>query len=283
VTSNLGAEFVPSTLANFIHQAAEYPSNILNICRVLNTPTGESYTIPYDTDSAESVLIGQNAQDTVEDVDTDEKELNSYCYTSKMVKVPVEWLRDSKFPVESFVGQTLGRRLARGRARAFATADGSNKPQGYVNVTDGVTVGASADVGWQEMKDLLFSVPLAYRQSPSFAFRISDALASSLMGQEDNNGKPIWINSTQDGQPDRLLGKPVYIDPYLSDLSTDENVVAVAGDWNEFLVRQVGAIEIWSEKIIDYRQVAIVAFEFIESKILATTAFRRMSVETSSS
>lgn len=276
ITNNLGAEFVPTTLANFVYRELLPPSNIRQIARMLRTSTGETFKIPVSTDVAEAVLIAQNAQDAQGDIPTAEKDLRSYCYTTKRVNVPVEWLRDSQFPVLQFVGEEFGRRYARGTNKALVQGSGSSQPQGYNKAPSATTVTTS--VKYEDMLALRYSIPIAYRESPDFAWRVSDAALQSLQGEVDGIGRPLWNPSIAPEQADTLMGDPVYVDPYLDDLSDPGNVVVVAGDWSRFLIREVGTFDVWDIRVVDYRQIALVGFGFLDSLLLSDIALRSITV-----
>lgn len=246
VTSNLGAEFVPTTLADFIDQFMIATSPILNVARVINTPLGNTFKVPVSDDTANAaVIIAQSAADSVQEIPTNVIQLASYMLTSNIIKLPLEWIRDSQFDVVTWCGQELGKRFSRGVSSYLCTGTGSSQPQGYsVGASAGIVLASKTAVTYTEMITAIHDVPLFYRNSPGMAILCSDSFAKDLRLQVDSQNRPLWEPAVVQGNPDTYAGRKVYIDPYLGAMGNIDTTVAVLGDFSEFLVRKVGNWEV---------------------------------------
>ncbi len=61
--------------------------------------------------------------------------------------------------------------------------------------------------------DLVYSLKAPYRRNAKFLMK--DSTISALRKLKDSNGVYLWQPSVQAGQPDRLLGYPLYTSPYV--------------------------------------------------------------------
>jgi HK97 family phage major capsid protein len=105
----------------------------------LNTTTGASLPIPTDDDTANvGALVaeeGSHASGTA--VTLGQTTLKSYLYSSKIVKVSLQLLRDSEVNWEAYLASKFGVRLGRAKNLSQTTGTGSAQPQGvqYASTT----------------------------------------------------------------------------------------------------------------------------------------------------
>ena len=95
----------------------------------------------------------------------------------------------------------------------FCVGTGTGHPTGIFTAnggTIGVTAGSSITV--DNLIDLIYALKSPYRRNAAFLLR--DVTVSSLRKLKDSNGAYLWQPSVQAGQPDRLLGYPIYTSPY---------------------------------------------------------------------
>ena len=68
---------------------------------------------------------------------------------------------------------------------------------------------------------------------------MNDTTAAIVRRIKNADGLYAWQPSTQIGAPDTILGKPVFIDPYV--VSPAANAESIFfGDWSQFFVRYAG-------------------------------------------
>ena len=102
---------------------------------------------------------------------------------------------------------------------------------------------ASATFDYGTIVDLFYSLDPAVRQSSSFAFMASTGGIKRLRKLVDTTGQPLWQPSVIAGQPDLILGKRIVENVAMADLSGGA-IPVIAGDWNSFLIRQVGGLRV---------------------------------------
>lgn len=282
VTTNLGAEFVPTTLARFIEVALLAYSQVRQYARVIRTDSGNPFDIPTSDDTAtESAIVAQNVADTVKNIPTDKISVGNFMFRTGIVLVPLQWQQQAVIDVVSWVGEQLATRHARGTNNSLTVGSGSGEPEGFVvGAGAGKTLASPSAVTYAEMLDLMYSVPAAYRNTPSFAFVGSDGFAKCLRQQVDGASRPLWEPSLQTGQPDRYLGKPFVVNYHMANPGAGQfsKKVCVAGDFNQFLVRDVGTfnVAVAKERYIEYLQTGVMGYGAIDSVVLTDNALKYM-------
>jgi len=130
------------------------------------------------------------------------------------VKVTEELLYDNAFNLENWLIDHFARALANAEEDAFLNGDGDGKPTGIFDATGGGTVEEtlSAAIKTDNLIDLVYALKRPYRKKA--AFLINDSNLASIRKLVDENKSYIWQPSYQAGEPDRLLGYPVYTSAY---------------------------------------------------------------------
>lgn len=126
------------------------------------------------------------------------------------IKVTEELLYDNAFGLENYIITQFGKALANAEEDSFLNGDGVGKPLGLFATTGGGQTVATltAAIKSDDMLDLVYALKRPYRKNASFI--MNDKTLASLRKLKDNNGSYIWQPSYQSGEPDRVLGYPVY-------------------------------------------------------------------------
>ena len=129
------------------------------------------------------------------------------------IKVTEELLYDNAFGLENYIITQFGKALANAEEDAFFNGDGTGKPLGlFAEVGGGTVAKTVTSVKSDDVIDLVYALKRPYRKNA--AFIINDKNLASLRKLKDNNQAYIWQPSYQAGEPDRLLGYPVYTSAY---------------------------------------------------------------------
>ncbi len=129
------------------------------------------------------------------------------------VKVTEELLYDNAFNLENYIITQFGKALANAEEDAFFNGDGTGKPLGlFAEVGGGTVAKTVTSVKSDDVIDLVYALKRPYRKNA--AFIINDKNLASLRKLKDNNQAYIWQPSYEAGEPDRLLGYPVYTSAY---------------------------------------------------------------------
>lgn len=179
-------------------------------------------------------------------------QLDAYKY-GQLVQVASETITDEGFNVTDFVSSNVARAVAQVADADLIVGTGTGEPlgmmaAGWTGAAGTVATGGSLITPtYENLVDLVYSVNDQYRQSPAFAFLTRDATAGILRKLRDGaggtTGQPLWQMSPyvglRHGEPDTVLGFPVYVDANVASCASNARIMAVA-DWNAYYLRLVG-------------------------------------------
>ncbi len=94
------------------------------------------------------------------------------------------------------------------------------------NATGLATDGTGADA----LISLVYGLHAPYRAGPGVAWMMNSTTASVVRQLKDPNGRYIWTDGLQAGEPAMLLGYPVGIDENMPDLGAGNYPIAF-GNW----------------------------------------------------
>lgn len=270
VTTSGGGYLIPTGFSNMLEQAqlAYWPGDAVGS---MNTASGDNLHYPTVNDTGVTGhLIGINTEDTVADVTFSEVIFYSYVFSSYIVKVPLELMQDSAFPIDGLLARLLGERLGRIKASYFTTGTGSSQPHGVVyGATDASLNPSASAISRDNIIDLKHKVDSSYRNSPMAAFMFNDqtfkAIAKLTFGTNDD--RPLWQASIASGQPDTIEGKRFYINPAMDDIGASASSM-IFGDLSKFVVRNVLGTTLFrfNELYMVSRDIGFVAFSRHDSR-----------------
>ena len=108
----------------------------------------------------------------------------------------------------------------------------------------GKTAASATAITEAEILDLIYSIDPSYRNKPSFGLMMHDNVVSAIraLGFGSSNDFPIFVPSMEAGQPDRILGVPVYINNDMeSSIATGKKTVAT--DFSKYVVRNAVGVQ----------------------------------------
>jgi HK97 family phage major capsid protein len=237
---------------------------------IVRTTSGETLWVPTSNDTSNSgELVNENTAVGEQGITVGSKALNAYTFSSKMVKVSLQFLQDTAVSnIEGWLAGRLGERIGRIQGTYHLSGTGSNQPEGLEVVTTlGVTAASSTTVTYDEFVDLEHSVNAAYRRQAEFL--ISDGLLKETKKLKDGEGRPMWVPGLAVREPDRILGYRYAV---------DQNIAAPAstvkslyfGDFSKFWLRDVQSMQMLRlvERYAEYLQVAFLLFVRHDSKLI---------------
>jgi HK97 family phage major capsid protein len=210
---------------------------------VLNTESGEPIEIPVVTAFSTATLVPEGGQIPTSEPAFGKRTLGAYKY-GELMKVSSELLTDTAVDLEGFLARQAGRALGNAFGAAALTGTGTNQPAGLVNsASAGITgeTGATGGFTADNLIDLYYSVIAPYRNSSSAGWLAKDATMAAIRKLKDQQGQYLWAPSLQVGQPDTLLGKPVYTDPNIAGVGLGAKSV-LFGDLSAYYVRFAGGV-----------------------------------------
>ena len=131
-------------------------------------------------------------------------------------------------------------RIAITQEKAYMTGDGANKPLGIFTASaSGISTGRdvtakAAAIGMDDLYDMRYSLKAQY--IPGAKWVMHRDVVKEVAKLKDGNDAYLWQPSTQEGQPDRLLGLPVYMSEYAPNTLASGNYAAVLGNFNYYWI-----------------------------------------------
>jgi HK97 family phage major capsid protein len=241
--SSTGAP-IPTSFYSQIMELLRDTGPVLGLSNVINTAGGENLQIPrtnaYPTGSVTTEAAAYGESDP-----TFQSFLTLGAYKeSVLFQTSREMLEDSGVDILSYIGKAIGQAIGYVVNTHLTTGTGTYQPTGFVtSAGSALTSGTSATFAYADVVDLYYSLDPAVRASSRFAFMGSTGAIKRLRKLVDSQGQPLWNPSVIAGQPDSLLGKRIVENVAMADIAADAKPL-VAGDWDSFLVRQVGGLRV---------------------------------------
>jgi HK97 family phage major capsid protein len=210
---------------------------------IFETASGETFEVPITTAHSSAALIAEAATLTESDPAFGKRSLGAYKY-GMSVQLSTELLADTSVDLTGYLAMQAGRAVGNALGVDLAVGNGSSKPSGIVQTASTGVTGGTAVVGAftaDNLIDLYFSVIAPYRNSKQCAWLMKDSTLGSVRKLKDTTNQYLWQPSLVAGEPDVLLGKPVYTDPNIAAPALNAKSV-VFGDISQYLVRLAGGI-----------------------------------------
>lgn len=124
---------------------------------------------------------------------------------------------DASINIEQWLAEKIADKFSRLENTAFVSGDGVGKPRGITTYADGtsygqiqqVATGTSGDLDADSLLKLFYALKETYALRASFLMHRSTLQKVRLL-KETSTGQYIWTPFLGDGQPETLLGIPVY-------------------------------------------------------------------------
>ena len=200
---------------------------------------------------------------------------------SVATKVSEELLADNAYNLEGWLIDSFSRALANSEEEAMIIGDGSSKPTGVLHPTAGGEIGivtAGNTITADEIVDLVYKLKRPYRANA--AFLMADSTLAAVRKLKDSAGQYLWQPALTAGEPDRLLGYPVYTSAYVPAIAAGQPVIAF-GDFSYYNVADRGARSFAAlhELYAGVGQVAFVAKERIDGKLILPEAVQVLKMK----
>ena len=248
---------------------------------LITTDSGNALPWPTNDDTANvGAILPENTQVTEQDLTFGNGLLEAYMYTSKMVRVSLQFLQDSTVS-EEWLARKLGERIGRILNQHFTTGAGSTLPDGIVT---SATVGATGTgsfattkgIGYEDLVDVQESLDPAYGDSPNAKWMMHQSVRKAVRKLKDTTGMPVWQPSVQAGIPDTLLGRPVRINNDMAPLAASSKSIGYGDIRQAYVIRRSGAAALLrlTERYADFLQVGFLAFERWDGTMQAAPAWK---------
>lgn len=218
--------------------------------RVFTTQSGDELVVPVSTAEGVAAWTAEGGSLTASDPTFTSKTLHAY-KLGKLIQISTELLEDEGFDVVGFLAESAGRNLGIASNTAYVTGTGTTQPTGFladatVALTAATGTGSTtglpttgAYVGGDVLIALYHSIIPQYR--PRASWLMHDQTIMQVRRVKDSIGQYIWQPGLQAGEPDRILGRPVYADPAMPQIGASTTPIAF-GDFGAYFIRDVSPI-----------------------------------------
>ena len=160
---------------------------------------------------------------------------------AKRLKVSNKFLRMAS-GAEALVRSRLAYKFGISQEKAFLTGSGVNQPLGVFTASnDGITTArdvstgnAATSVTFDGLINAKYSLKGQYWMRADWMFH-RDVL-SQISKLKNGEGDYIWRESVREGEPDRLLGRPVMMSEYAPNTLTANQYVGILGDFSNYWI-----------------------------------------------
>ena len=262
-----GGYLVPEEFEKQIITGLDEVNVLRSLAKVI--PTHHDRKIPISVGHSVATWTAENAAYTESNPTFGQKQIDAFKLTD-LVRVSIELLQDSEFDLESYIAAEFARAFGIAEEQAFCVGTGTNQPTGIFTAnggTVGVTAAAANAITLDEIISLVYSLKSPYRKNAKFL--MNDATVALLRKLKDNNGAYLWQPSVQAGQPDKLLGYPLYTSPYAP--IVEGGALAVAfGDFKNYWIgdRAGRTVQRLNELYATNGQIGYVATERVDGKVI---------------
>lgn len=279
-TDSEGGYLVPEEFERTLVTALDENNIFRQLAKKITT--GGDRLIPTLTAHATAAWTAEEAAFTESDPAFGQKTLSAY-KMGVLLKISDELLADSAFNMSAFIATEFGRAMGKLEEEAFFTGDGSSKPTGILDATNGaasgVTTASATAITFDEIVDLYHSVKAPYR--PKAVFIVNDDTVKALRKIKDSNGQYIWQPSMMEGTPDRLLGRAVYTSEFMPKIAATKKAV-LFGDLSNYWIADRGA---YSFKRLDELyaangQVGFRGYKRVDGKLILSEAVKVLTMKT---
>ena len=161
---------------------------------------------------------------------------DAYKFSSKVIKVPFELLRDSAFDVPGLIGQLTGERIGRIQNTKFTVGTGANEPKGIVTCASDSGITGTASITFDHVIDIQHALDPAYRFNDGFMCH--DSTVKVLRKLKDSQNNYLWTNGVQVGSVDHLDGKPLTVNQDIAQIGSSAKSL-IYGRLNSYKIRRV--------------------------------------------
>ena len=282
-TDAKGGYLVPDEYQRTLIEALEDQNIIRRLAHVITTSSGDTQ-IPVVASKGSASWIQEEAQYVESDNTFGLVTLGAFKLAT-MIKVSEELLNDSVFDIPGYIAREFSRRVGTAEEEAFLTGNGTGKPLGLLAATGGaetgVTAASATAITMDEVLDLYYSLRAPYRRNAVFV--MNDATVKALRKLKNTaTGDYIWQPSVKEGEPDRLLGRPIYTSTFMPEAASDAKPI-MFGDLSYYWIadRTTRTFKRLDELYAATGQVGFLGSERVDGKLVLPEAVKVMAMKKS--
>jgi HK97 family phage major capsid protein len=245
-TDAAGGYAVPQLFLDKLTETMKALAAVLEVSNVIGTDDGAPLEWPTVDDTA---VVGEIiAEAAAHNVDATTpfgtRLLGAFLYSSKIVKVSRQLLMDSRIDIAPLLARLFVKRISRKFFLDATLGTGSGQPLGMLDATGGFGLGATAAsataLAYNDLVSHVHTVDPEYRNA-NCAWMMNDLVLAAIRKLADTTNKPLISDPLNAGEPVRILGYPVFLNPHMSSTFTTGQKLALFGDFKSgYVVRRAG-------------------------------------------
>ena len=259
-TNSLGGFLVPVSFSNQLENMMKYYSSMRAYCQIyadtiggtLNYPTGDDTSVTGNVNTA----ANQAADRTVSDLTFGNVTLGDWIIDSGIIKVNQALLNDERVGLlQNVLLENLSNRIGRRENTMLTNGTGTNQSYGLTvaSTATGITTTGATAITKNELTRLIYSVDRAYRVGPKVGWMMHDSILGYLRTLDFTSSQytNIFVQGNLiTGEPDRLLGYPVFVNNDLPAATGATGLPVTAtkhiyfGDFSKYVIRTIQNVSI---------------------------------------
>ena len=242
-SATAGGNIVDSTMYDRIFEKLEEESVVIRAgATVIRTAGGEDLLVPKVTTNPSGAIVAEAGTIGESDPVLGQVTLGAFKYAA-LTQVSQELLADSLFNVSSFVTNIGGQAVTRALGADLSNGSGSSKPKGIAQAATSFGTSATATtITYANLVEVEATMGVPYKNVDT-AWLMSPEAVKVVRLLADTTGRPLWEPSLKAGNPDMLLGYPVWVDGNL-DAATSGKRAVVFAHMPSYAVRLAGGLQI---------------------------------------
>jgi len=237
---------VPKSFYDEVFSVARQAGPMLQVAQVINTASGEQLTIPTLTGYSTATIKSAGSAISDSEPTFSSIALSAFKY-SFLVPVANELLTDAGFDISSLIAEQAGNAIGFGVNTGLTVGTGTVEPTGIFTTGASAVTGSSAVAGnpsYENLVDLLYALDGQARLLPGIGWLMNKTGLAAVRKVKDGDGRFIWsAGNIAQGQPDQLLGYPVYENPAVASVAANAFSIGV-GHLPSLKVRLAGGIQV---------------------------------------
>jgi HK97 family phage major capsid protein len=278
--SPYGGYTVPEAFESAMYEYARYQGAISSFATTITTDGGGTLIVPTVGSTYGTADLTSEGSAYAESDDVfGQVSLGAYKIT-RLVQVSQELLQDTGVDLEGFLARSMGESLLAKEEAYFAVGTGSSQPGGLSASSAGKTAASATAITADELVDLFHSVSPPYRSRPNCVWLAADSTIGAIRKLKtgvSGDNTYLWQPGLIAGQPDTLLGKPIYAHPNVATIAASAKVVQF-GDMSAFYIRRAGGtvVQRLDERYAELGLVGFIAHRRIDSELADTSAVKHL-------
>jgi len=210
---------------------------------------------------------------------------------AKRIKISKSLIGKSALPIEDIVRQRLAYKFSITEEKAYLTGNGTGQPLGLFTASaNGINTdrdisddNTTTAITFDGLMNAKYALKQQYLAKAAWMFH-RDALKMIAKLKYVEDGKYIWEQSVQVGQPDMLLGRPFYMSEYAPNTFTAGNYVGIIGDFSFYWI--VDALDLQLQRLVELyaetNQIGYIARKEGDGMPVLGAAFARVTLASGS-